>query len=258
MNPVQNWRPLGLFLSLFFLFLVTGLDSRLLNAQPVTPENPIEGNIDDIARAILTYFPKAVGEVVAINPDRIEVDMGREHPIAAGILLTVFREGETFLHPLTGLPLGKYEDKIGTLEALRFHPPYLIALPIEGQEKIVVGDRVRISATRIPLAVSVSSESDHAFLMNELVSALTDTGRFRIKTLSPGASLNAARQEDMPYHIRLATAHIQERFSMQLEIQNTHTGKVLAALDVLINQSDESDLILEHLQYQLFEQRQKK
>ncbi len=247
----------GLFLSLFFSFLLIGLDFGLLNAQSETAENAIEGNIDDIARAILTYFPKVVGEVVAIEANRVEVAFGKEHQIAPGILLTVFREGEAFGHPVTGVPLGKFEDRIATLEALRFDPPNLIAIPIETTGEIMEGDGVRIPATRIPLTVSVSSESDHVFLMNELVSALSDTGRFQIKTLSPGADLKTALQSGTDYHAQISTARIDDRFSIHLKIQNTRTGKDLASLDVLINQSEESDLILEHLQFQLFEQRQK-
>ncbi|WDT80201.1 MAG: hypothetical protein MPW14_24435 [Candidatus Manganitrophus sp.] len=43
---------------------------------------------------------------------------------------------------------------------------------------------------------------------------------------------------------------------MKLEIQNTQTGKSLSEMTVQVVQSEESDLILEHLQYQLFQRQQ--
>jgi len=93
--------------------------------------------------------------------------------------------------------------------------------------------------------------------MNELVSALSETGRFKIASLSPNADLDAARKSNNRYYITLATSRRDERFAIDLQIQNTFTGTALAKLSVLIQQSEESDLILEHLQFQLFEQRQK-
>ncbi len=262
MKPAQFLLKSGIFLALFLLLTLAGL---LISAQAAKPKIPgvqapaaIEGNIDDVARAILTYFPKVTGKVVARKGETILVDLGGKRGLSRGTLLTVFREGEAFHHPLTKVRLGRFEEKIGMLEVERFESPHLLTRSVTPGFEIQEGDLVRITATRISLAISLSSDAGHAFLMNELVSALSETGRFKIASLSPNAGLDMARKADNRYYIKLATSRRDERFAMDLQIQNTFTGTSLAELSVLIQQSEESDLILEHLQFQLFEQRQKK
>jgi hypothetical protein len=69
--------------------------------------------------------------------------------------------------------------------------------------------------------------------------------------------LEDASRRNNRYLIQLATSQADETFLVSLDIRNTETGKLLSNMEVKINQSQESDLILEHLQYQLFEQRRK-
>lgn len=252
------------------LLLLLGIVLAILLVQPITgpplmshaadtqASEVIEGNIDDIARAILTYFPKVKGKVVALKGEEITVDLGGKPGLSQGTRLTVYREGTRFHHPVTGVLLGRFEDPVGTLEVKRVESSRFFTRVIATKTSIQVGDLVRITATRIPLAVALSSDTGHPFLMNELVSALAETGRFKIESLAPGADLKAAREGNNHYHIQLVTSRQDERFSMDMQIKNTSTGTALAKLSVLIKQSEESDLILEHLQFQLFEQRQKK
>lgn len=217
----------------------------------------IEGNIDDIAKTIQTYFPKVGGKVIAVEEDRIETDLGRGSGTSVGILLTVYREKEPFYHPVTGVALGRFEEEVGTIEVVEIDDQRLIAKKVQSAKPIQVGDRVRIPGTRIPMAVSLASSESQPFLMNELVSALTDTGRFRIDVLSPQSTREEASRRNNRYLIHLATSQSDGTFLVRLNLQNTETGKLLSNMDVKISQAQGSDLILEHLQYQLFEQRRK-
>ncbi len=254
MNRFQsdNGRPYQkIHLRLFTILLVMILSPPAFSAQT------IEGNIDDIARAILTYFPKVTGKVIAVNDNQITVQVESGQGLSKGVLLTVFREGESFYHPVTDVPLGRFESEIGFIEILHFEKSRLTAKNIDPTIMIEVGDLVRLPSTKIPLAIATRTKEDHSFLQNELSAALNDTGRFQIDPLAPGADLKAAHDRKNRYYIELATDHQDGQFLMSLLIQNTITGNQLANLEVLIHQSKESDLILEHLQYQLFEQRQK-
>jgi len=255
---VNFLKTYGQILVIALLFFLAPRDSF------GAPPQAIEGNIDDVARAIQTYFPKLVGKVSAVDEDRLEIEIKAGQGLSEGVLLSVYREGEAFFHPVTGVLLGREEEELGTVEVIRFDPPLLTARRLqmgfrsEGPQEIIVGDGVRLPATRIPLAIAITSEGGEPFLMNELAAALSDTGRFRVDPLFPGAQFQEAFKRKNHYHIAIETAQVDGKFSMGLHIQNTLTGKSLASLAILIHQSEESDLILEHLQYQLFEQRQKK
>lgn len=206
----------------------------------------------------MTYFPKVSGKITEVNATQLKVDLGPGQGLAAGVLLSVFREGAIFLHPVTSVPLGRFEGKVGAIEVLQFEPHHLIAKPIDPTKKIEVGDLVRLPSTKITLGIAMRSETDHTFLMNTLSIALRDTGRFRVKTLPTGSSARTAFQEGNDYYLELTSSQQEQQFSIKLHLQNTATGKHLADLTLSIRQSEKSDLILEHLQYQLFEQRLKK
>ncbi|MFQ5580324.1 MAG: hypothetical protein ACE5FZ_06905 [Nitrospiria bacterium] len=221
--------------------------------EVVLPDGVIEGNIDDVAKAVATYFPKVLGKVIRIDGDFVEVDLGRREGFSRGTLLTVYREGEAFTHPLTGRVLGRFEEKLGLVEVTKFKAEGLTTTIVRSSGAMREGDLVRIPATRIPLAVSIHDGTE-IFLMDELVSALLETRRFRVDSLPAQSSEDDALKRNNRYLIKMGTSRVGERFLMNLQIHNTESRSLLTKMDILINQSEESDLILEHLQYQLFEQ----
>ncbi len=239
---------------LLILFPVKGFSTALPDhGGDSLPDGVIEGNLDDVAKAVATYFPKVLGKVIRIDGDLVEVDLGRREGFSKGTLLTVYREGEAFTHPHTGRVLGRFEEELGLIEVWRFKEKGLITKRVKSSGLIRAGDLVRIPASKIRLAVS-TSEGTEDFLMDELVSALLETKRFRVDSLPSQSSAKDAFRGNNHYLIKLETSRMGERFLMSLQIQNTASENLLTKMDILINQSEESDLILEHLQYQLFEQ----
>lgn len=245
-------RRLLLFLPLFIILVSP------LRGFALTEGAALQGNIDDIAKAVLSYFPKVSGRVTSIDGDIVTVDLGKEKGVSPGALLTAYREKEPFSHPVTGVPLGRFEETIGTIEIEQVEQDHLKGKALSPRAQIRVGDRVRISGTRIPIGIALTSEEGPRFLATELVSALSETGRFRVDLLPSKAGRNEAAEKNDLYLIRLAPSKEGERFLMHLKIENTRTGRSLSEMAVQIVQSEESDLILEHLQYQLFQQQQNK
>lgn len=216
----------------------------------------VQGNIDDIAKTVLTYFPKVNGTVTSVDDEIVIVNLGKERGVTQGVLLTVYREKEPFHHPVTGVQLGRFEEKVGTIEVDRVEVDHLKARTISTAEPIRAGDLVRLSAARIPVGVTSLSPDGPDFLATELVSALSETGRFRVDLLPVQTNPVDAFKQNKLYLIRLTTSKEEGRFMMKLELQNTQTGKSLSEMTVQVVQSEESDLILEHLQYQLFRRQQ--
>ncbi|MBI3805831.1 MAG: hypothetical protein HY282_18920 [Nitrospirae bacterium] len=245
---LKRGQFLFLALMLLLIFPIPGL--------PATETGNLQGNIDDVAKAILTYFPKVSGKVTAVEGEVITVDFGKEKGVTPGALLSVYREKEPFSHPITGIPLGRFEEAVGTIEVDQVEQARLTARNTAQAGIVRVGDQVRITATRIPIGVTLVSQEGPGFLATELVSALAETGRFRVDLLPSQADPSEALKKNDLYLIRLATSKEEGRFMMQLKIENTQTGRSLSDMAVQIVQSEESDLILEHLQYQLFQQQQ--
>lgn len=242
----------------FLLFLFLSFYSLFFSRDGFAAVDPgvIQGNIDDIAKTVLTYFPKVNGRVTSVDNETVIVDLGKEKGVTKGVLLTVYREKEPFSHPVTGVPLGRFEEEVATIEVDQAEGDRLRARKISPGEAIRAGDLVRLSAARIPLGVTSLSPEGPDFLTAELVSALSETGRFRVDLLPAQTNADDAFKRNKRYLVRLTTTKDDSRFLMKLELQNTQTGKSLSEMTVQVVQSEESDLILEHLQYQLFQKRQ--
>lgn len=222
--------------------------------------SPAVGNMDDVARWVLTYFPKTDGSVVSMDGLDISIHLRETHGIAEGTLLTLYRESTPFYHPVTGIQLGKQEEETGVLEVQQIGDRLLQGRLIGSGNAVRIGDLARISAARIPLGILPLGETNRpdTFFISELTSALTETGRFRISLLPSKTTLGEAVQKGIFYLVWVSASQEGEALMVNLTLQNTLTGKALSDLSTKINPSEETDLVLERLQLQLFEKRKQR
>ena len=235
-----------------FILLLLFLMMSPVNGRPAPV---MEGNIDDVAKVVLSYFPKVDGKVVSIDEESLEIDMGREKGLSEGVLLTIYREKEPFYHPVTGVALGRFEETVATVEATRVEQGRLRARIIRSTRPVSTGDLARLSKVKIPIAVTTAPSEGEDILMAELAASLSETGRFRVDPLPPQATVKEAADRRNLYLIRVSASKKEDQFVMGLQIQNTETGAVLSEMEARIHPSGESDLILEQLQYRLLERR---
>jgi Flagellar assembly protein T, C-terminal domain len=96
------------------------------------------------------------GTVVSLDDTQIFLDLGEGSGVRPGQELTVFRKGEAFLHPLTGKPLGRYEEQLGYAQIRRVFPQFAEAtfVPIPDRPAPQPGDGARVSRGRIKVAVT--------------------------------------------------------------------------------------------------------
>jgi len=100
------------------------------------------------------------GIVVAVEGEALYLDVGAREGARVGQELTVFRRGEVFTHPITGRPIGRYEDILGYAQIVRVHPQYAEALFVaeEGRPAPEPEDGVRITRGRIRVAVAPATD----------------------------------------------------------------------------------------------------
>jgi hypothetical protein len=96
------------------------------------------------------------GTVVSLDEDKIFLDLGQGSGAQAGQELTVYRKGEVFQHPLTGKPLGRYEEHLGYAQIRRVFPQFSEAtfVPVPDRPAPQPGDGARVSRGRIKVAVT--------------------------------------------------------------------------------------------------------
>ncbi len=96
------------------------------------------------------------GAVVSVEGQRIFLDLGEASGAQAGQELTIYRKGEPFYHPVTGKPLGRYEEHLGYAQIQRVFPQFSdgVFVPVPERSTPEPGDGARISRGRLKIAVT--------------------------------------------------------------------------------------------------------
>ena len=105
------------------------------------------------------------GAVVAVEDnDRVFVDLNAANGAQPGQELTIYRKGDVFYHPITGKPLGRYEEYLGYVHVRRVFPQFsegtYVAIPDRPGPQ--PGDGARISRGRIKIAVTPLLDLSHS------------------------------------------------------------------------------------------------
>ncbi len=94
--------------------------------------------------------------VVQVDGEIVYLDAGEGTAAQVGQELVVYRKGQVFAHPLTGRPLGRYEEVLGHAQIRRVHPKFSEAtyIPLPGKPHPQPEDGARITRGRIRVAVT--------------------------------------------------------------------------------------------------------
>jgi hypothetical protein len=116
----------------------------------------IGGTFTLMADEFIQAFQPVEGIVVSVDEMEIFLDIGSSRGGQVGQEYTIFRKGAAFMHPLTGKPLGRYEDILGWAHIRRVQPEFAVASFIAAPDKPrpEPEDGARITRGRIKIAVA--------------------------------------------------------------------------------------------------------
>lgn len=234
----------------------------IINGVPVGSDAKTKASLDEIAKVLVTYFPKLDGKVVSVEDQVITINLGKGQGVLSGMILRLYRPGEPFLHPLTKEPLGRFEQEIGRVKVSKLDEKtsQVKLLGPAPKDGVKMGDGVRLSGARLPVAVLPGSSSTNRILLQEFASALQDTGRF--EPLSPEAIAEAALLKrkpdasspedknqpasglDLDYLLQITTAPGVGATDMTIKVLSTQDDQPLVILDAKVDLSSEVGLAL--------------
>ena len=168
-------------------------------------------------------FQPVEGLVVGLDGDLVYIDVGENRGARVGQELLIYRKGAEFHHPLTGKPLGRYEDGLGWAQIRRVQARFSEArfVPVEGQPRPQAEDGVRITRGRIKVAVTpvldlTQQKSDLQRVPFMLATVLERSRRFQVVdplTVGDVFASGEARVEEV-----LALPERAVRVSRRLEV----------------------------------------
>jgi hypothetical protein len=109
-----------------------------------------------MAAEFIQAFQPAEGIVLSVDANEIFLDVSARTGAQEGQEYTIFRKGTPFVHPLTGKPLGRYEDVLGYAHVRRVNTEFSVATFVPVPDKPVPRpeDGARITRGRIKVAVT--------------------------------------------------------------------------------------------------------
>jgi hypothetical protein len=138
--------------------LVAALVATAIPARPAAAgmADRIGATFTLMADEFIQAFQPVDGIVVSLEGDEIFLDIGASRGGQMGQEYTIYRKGAPFLHPLTGRPLGRYEEVLGWAQVRRVQPEFAIATFVSAPDKPKPQpeDGARITRGRIKVAVA--------------------------------------------------------------------------------------------------------
>lgn len=157
--------------------------------------------------------------VISLEGPEIFLDVTEAAGAQVGQEYVVFRKGDTFAHPLTGRPLGRYEQVLGHARIVRLYPNFAAAvfmrqpeapLPRASDGARITRARVRVAITpvldltgsgadvrRVPFMVAAALEGSKRFQVVDplAVSDMFASGSLRVEEMlaRPERAMRAAR-----------------------------------------------------------------
>ena len=109
-----------------------------------------------MADEFLEAFAPVEGIVIHVEGNEIFLDIGSSRGAQIGQEYTIFRKGAAFTHPITGKPLGRYEDVLGHAQVRRVQPDFSAAtfVPAGDKPRPEPEDGARITRGRLKVAVT--------------------------------------------------------------------------------------------------------
>ncbi|HEX6209543.1 MAG TPA: hypothetical protein VF136_02125, partial [Methylomirabilota bacterium] len=125
--------------------------------------------------------------VVSAEGTEIFLDVHEGTGAQVGQEYTVFRKGDMFTHPLTGKPLGFYEEILGHAQIVRVYPSFSAAvyLPLPDSPRPRASDGARITRARVRVAVTpmldfTATQADVRRVPFMVAAALEGSKRFQV------------------------------------------------------------------------------
>jgi hypothetical protein len=133
------------------------LAAVLLTAGPVGAgiADQVGATFGLMLQDVVAAFPAVEGLVLAVDGDRIFLDLTERDGVRPGQEFTIFRKGDVFRHPVTGQRLGRFEDTLGHARVKQVQTAFseAVVVPANGSPGIRPEDGVRITRGRLRVAV---------------------------------------------------------------------------------------------------------
>ncbi|MGO9013468.1 MAG: FG-GAP repeat domain-containing protein [Dissulfurispiraceae bacterium] len=134
--------------------VLLSLSLLLLFAQPgFSGQDAVQNEADAALKLLMdqtiSYFNPVAGKVVSVKGNVVKIEPGSQESVKKGMRFAAFKEGATFIHPVTKEPLGKIELPLGAVEVTSVTERGASAVILKGDPAHFADARLKIPATKV-------------------------------------------------------------------------------------------------------------
>jgi hypothetical protein len=164
-----------LLAAVFFLFIAVFISQNSYGASTGNEKREKhEAALNALKNELLSYFEPVAADIVSVDKKVVIINKA----IKAGTRLNVFKEGISFIHPVTKEPLGKIEAPLGYVEITSSGETTSTGVILEGNAEEFSGAKVKIKGSKVKLLFSQGNVE--WFLGDSYYQFLKDSGRFEL------------------------------------------------------------------------------
>ncbi|GAB4487835.1 MAG: VCBS repeat-containing protein [Thermodesulfovibrionales bacterium] len=141
-----------------------------LSATASAEDDPLAKLKDETLR----YFKPVSATIISAEGSVVTIDKGGEDGLVRGMRMTVLRQGEPFLHPVTRETIGNVEIEVGRFEVQEVRPKSAVGVLVSGSGS--AGDRVRVSEGKVTVMFCQDRKVDW-YLADDYYRKLKNSGR---------------------------------------------------------------------------------
>ncbi len=140
--------------------------------------SPLSSSLNTLKEEILSYFIPVSGNISRVEGQTVSLDKGSSASIRSGMRITAFKEGDSFIHPVTKEPLGKMELPVGNIEIVSTDVASANGTIISGKSESFQGAKIKIPERKLRL-LFYQGNLDW-YLGDAYYRSLLDSGRFEL------------------------------------------------------------------------------
>jgi hypothetical protein len=111
----------------------------------------LEPRLDDLKNEALSYVQPITGKIISVEGNSVRINVGAKETLKAGMRLNAFKEGVSFIHPVTKEPLGRIEIPVGNIEITSPDGNRAVGIITSGKPQDFLDSKLKIPATKIKL-----------------------------------------------------------------------------------------------------------
>ncbi|MFZ6007499.1 MAG: FG-GAP repeat domain-containing protein [Nitrospirota bacterium] len=163
---------------LIFSFCILYFNTQPVNAQTKESKAGQEASLNALKNEILSYFEPVTGKIISVDGNSVKIDVGAQKSVKAGMRLHAFKEGVSFVHPVTKESLGRIEIPVGSIEITATTPNDASGIITKGKPEDFLNAKIKIPGTKIKVLFFQGNVD--WFLGDAYYQMLKDSGRFEL------------------------------------------------------------------------------